>query len=203
MLTFDPEPHVYRWNGRVVPGVTRILTVVERGYGFVDPEILESARSFGKHMHRAIELFNAGELDEEALDPALKPRLDQWKQFLADTGFKVTAGEEAVYHPSLRYAGRLDVRGIWPKRGRDRSWLIDLKSGAVPRSCALQTAGYQSAANEKPRHRAALQLMDDRYNLIIHDDPADFSYFQSALNIFRFQNNGDQQWTLTLPPSQP
>jgi len=190
MLTFEPEPHIYRWKGRVVPGVTRALSVVERGFGFVDPDVLEAARSFGNHMHRAIKLFNDGSLDEEALDPQLKPRLQQWKKFLFDTGFEVTAGEEAVYHHKFGYAGRLDVRGLWEKRGNARLWLIDLKSGAVPRTCQLQTSGYAEAAETKPRFRAALQLMDDRYNLVIHDDPADFNYFISALNVWRFQNNG-------------
>ncbi len=185
MLTFEPVGHVYRYSGRVVPGVTQSLSVVERGFQFVDPGVLEAARQFGTHVHKAIELFNLGVLDEEALDPALAPYLAAWKQFLFDTGFKVLAAEQRVWHPRLKYAGRNDVTGLW----RKRTWLIDLKSGAVPRTCALQTAAYQEAAPEKPQRRAALQLSPGKFNLIEYGrHSGDFAYFISALNCFRFLN---------------
>lgn len=184
MLTFEPAGHVYKYAGRVVPGVTQILSVVERSFAFVDPDLLERARQFGSHVHRMIELYNLGTLDEDALDPALVPYLDTWKRFLLDTGFQVTHGEQAVYHPNLRYAGRLDILGRW----NGKLWMIDLKSGAVPRSCALQTAAYAEACPVRLQKRAALQISADRYNLIPYSDSTDFAFFQSALNVFRYIN---------------
>lgn len=184
MLTFDPTAHRYTYADQTVPSVTQALSIVEKGFGFVDPAVLEAARSFGNHVHRAIELFNLGTLDEDDLDPALVPYLAQWKQFVADTGFEVTAGEQLVYHSKFRYAGRCDVIG----RMRGTSWLLDFKSGAVPATCALQTAGYQQAAPVRPRKRAALQLAPDRYRLIEFSDPADFNYFLSAVNCWRWAN---------------
>lgn len=183
MLTFEESGHVYRYAGKIVPGVTTALSVIEQGFARVDADLIERARQFGQHVHKAIELFNLGELDEDALDFALVPYLNGWKKFLADTGFKVTDGEIALYHPQLRYAGRADIRGTM----RGTSWLIDLKSGAVPKTCGAQTSAYQAAFDGvRPRRRAALQLMPDRYNLIEHRDPADFSLFVSALNCWRF-----------------
>lgn len=184
MLTFEPEGHVYRYAGRIVPGVTQTLSIVEKGFGFVDPLTLERAREFGQHVHKAVELFNDGTLDEDELDPALVPYLAQWKKFLFDTGFEVTQGEQAVYHPSLKYAGRCDILGLWKKK----LWLIDLKSGGVPRSCSLQTAAYANAAPVRPQRRAALQLSGEKYNLIAYSDSADFAYYISALNVFRYIN---------------
>jgi hypothetical protein len=87
-----------------------------------------------------------------------------------------------VYHPQLKYAGRLDIRGIW----NDRTWLIDLKSGAVPKTTALQTAAYREACDVKPERRAALQLSETRYNLIKYSNPADLSFFISALNCYHY-----------------
>lgn len=188
MLTFEPDGHIYRWSGRVVPSVTQALSVIERGFGFVDPERLEIAREFGRHVHKAIELFNADDLNEAQLDAPLVPYLAQWKQFLVDTGFKVEQGEEQVYHPRLHYAGTLDIRGSW----RRKRWLIDLKSGAVPKSVGPQTAGYHGALpiEVRPQKRAALALSATGYRLVYCDDPADFSIFQSALNIYRYQHKG-------------
>jgi len=185
-LTFEEEGHIYRYAGQRVPSVTTALSLIERTFAFVDPGVLEAARAFGRHVHKAIELFNLGTLDEDELDPALAPYLAQWKRFVIDTGFEVHEGEQLVYHPKFRYAGRSDVVGSM----RRSSWLIDLKSGAVPRTCALQTSGYQEATPQKPRKRAALQLAPDRYNLIEYRDPADFNYFISAVNCWRWTNQG-------------
>jgi hypothetical protein len=190
-LTFSSVGHVYKFDGRVVPSVTQVLAPLERSFEYVDPDYLERAREFGQHVHKAIELFNLGELDEVALDPALVPYLEQWKKFIFDTGFEVTENEQAVYHTQLKYAGRLDVRGLM----RKRLYLIDLKSGAVPKTCQLQCAGYVLASEHGARiRRAALQICPNgapRYNLIPYQDPADFSFFQSALNLYRWrENNG-------------
>lgn len=185
MLTFDAGPHVYRWNDTVVPSVTGVLSTLENSFEFVDPGVLEAARAFGRNVHRAIELYNLDELDEEVLDPALVPYLAQWKRFLRDTGFEVTAGEQRVYHTLMRYAGTLDIRGHM----RGRNWLLDLKSGAVPKTAQLQTAGYVLAADvgHHRMKRAALQLSAERYNLIKHEDSADFAYFQSAVNLHHWR----------------
>ena len=179
MIEFEPATHTYRVDGVARPSVTQILRPLESSFAFVDARVLQAAREFGQHVHKAIELFNLGELDEAALDPALAPYLAQWKKFIFETGFEWCTGEQLVYHAKLCYAGRLDMTGIM----RRKVWLIDIKSGAVPKTCALQTAAYQGATSVKVRKRAALQLAPDRYRLIAHEDSSDFAYFQSCLNI--------------------
>lgn len=105
---------------------------------------------------------------------------------MSRTHFKVTHSEERVYHEQLKYAGTLDVLGSW----KGTSWLIDLKSGAVPRSVGAQTAAYREACTAEPQRRMALQLKPNDYKLIPCNDPSDFHLFTSCLNIHNFLNRG-------------
>lgn len=165
-----------------IPSVTQALQVIERGFGFVSQEILDRAREFGRHVHLATHLFDRGQLNEGALDFELRFYLDQYKQFLFDTGAEVIASEEIVYNSIARYAGQLDKRLKWKRT----SWLCDLKSGAIPKTVGPQTAGYQQAAPDRPRKRMCVQLKRHSYKLIMLEDLTDYSYFISALNCHRF-----------------
>lgn len=181
-LTFDAGTHVYRHGGRVVPSVTQVLEVLN-DFEDVHSDRLEAARLRGRHVHAMIDLDNRGELDEEALDGELLPYLNQWRLFLRESGFTVTASELQVYHKTLRYAGTCDTL-----IGHGSSWVLDVKSGAVPRSVGAQLAGYQQALDPKPRRRLCLQLTPDNYRLHECKSLGDFSLFQSCLNVWRFKN---------------
>src|SRR5258708_2729642 len=184
-LTFDLAPHTYRYGGRVVASVTTVLRPIDN-FDRVDPELLERARRFGSHVHQATDLFDRGILDEDELDPGLVPHLNGYKLFLSETGFQVTHSEQQVYNPRQRYAGTLDRQGNWKRT----SWLLDLKSGAVPRSVGLQTEGYRQSLppEERPRRRLCLQLLPNNYKLIACDETSDWSFFVSFLNTYRFLN---------------
>lgn len=182
-LTFDVERHMYRYRDRVVPSVTQILRAIDN-FDHVDPQLLERARQFGQHVHAATDLFDRGVLDEENLDALLLPYLNGYKLFLSQTGFVVTQSEQQIYNPRQRYAGTLDKRGLW----KASTWLLDLKSGGVPRSVGLQTAGYQHACDEKPKRRLCLQLLRNNYKLIKCEESSDWSYFVSYLNVHRFNH---------------
>ncbi len=184
-LTFDALKHMYRADGRAVPSVTQILRPIEN-FDRVDPELLERARQFGSHVHQATDLFDRGILDEENLDLALLPFLNAYKTFLLETGFVVTHSEERVYNPRQKYAGTLDTRGTW----KGSTWLLDKKSGAVPRSVGLQTEAYRMALDpdQRPKRRLCLQLMRNNYRLIKCEEQSDWSYFVSYLNVHRFNH---------------
>lgn len=163
--------------------MTQVLRAIDN-FDRVDPDLLERARIFGHHVHSATDLFDRGILDEENLDPGLLPQLNGYKKFLLETGFVVTHSEQQVYNPRQKYAGTLDTRGTW----KGTTWVLDKKSGAVPRAIGLQTAAYQHACDEKPRRRLCLQLMAHRYRLIKCEDATDWSYFVSYLNVHRFNH---------------
>jgi len=181
VLTFEPLPHIYRLDGQRVPSVTGVLQAITN-FDRVPFDILEAARIFGHHVHKAVDLFNRGVLDETDLDPALVPRLKQYKRFLRESKFQVVHSEEQVAHRTHGYAGTLDIRGMLHRH----SALVDLKSGVVPRSVGPQTAGYQAACEHRPRNRYCLQLMDNDYRLFPLKNGSDFSMFLSCLNVYRF-----------------
>jgi hypothetical protein len=183
-LRLDVVRHIYTFGARIVPSVTQALRVID-SIDRVPPDFLERARVFGRHVHQAIDLYNQRDLDETRLDAALRPRLEQYKKFLAESGFIVATSEQIVYNAALGYAGTLDITGHLNLE----SALIDLKSGAVPRSAGPQTAAYREAIAKpsRPKKRYALQLGDDFYKLIALDEPSDFSNFVSALNVYRYQ----------------
>lgn len=181
-LTFDADTHIYRHGGRVVPSVTHVLEILN-DFSDVHPDHLETARLRGSHVHAMIDLDNRGELDEQALEGELPLYLNQWRTFLNESGFVVTASELRVYHKTLRYAGTCDTL-----IGHGSSWVLDIKSGAMPRSVGAQLAAYQQALDPRPRRRLCLVLGPDNYRLHECKSLADFSLFQSCLNIWRFKH---------------
>ncbi len=182
MLEFEESGHVYRFQGREVPSVTTILASLESFAG-VSAAILEAAREFGQHAHLACHLDNAGELDEESLDPALAPYVVGWRAFKSDTGFAVTSSEVRLYHATHKYAGTADAIGTLG----GKCTVVDIKSGVVPATVGAQLAAYQSAATSAGtpvKRRLCVQLIGDgQYKLHEQKDPADWNLFLSALNI--------------------
>lgn len=179
-LVFEPVGHVYRYGGRVVPSVTQVLEPLQM-LGGVSWDVLEAARDFGTNVHAACHLWNIGELDEETLDPALKPYLVDWREFLSETGFVVRLSETPVYHAKMGYAGTPDVEGDW----QNTTWTLDIKSGVVPWTVGAQLAAYREARIPRPRRRLCVQLTGNGYKLHEQKDPSDFALFTSALNIHR------------------
>jgi hypothetical protein len=182
-LQFDAERHVYRFKGKIVPGVTTVLEPLQLLDG-VPWAVLEAARDFGTNVHLACHLWNMGTLNIEALDRHLLPYLFGWRDFLRDTGFKVRHSEEPVFNAQLGYAGTPDVVGDYAAA----SWVVDIKSGVVPSTVGPQTAAYQNALDPKPRKRLCVQLKaDGGYKMLEQKDAGDFALFVSALNIHKFR----------------
>lgn len=194
-VAFNAERHEYKVGGHIVPSVTQILGILQ-DFGGVSADVLERAADFGRNAHEAVDLANKGVLDEESLDPALVPYLAAWRRFLEDAGATVLASEVRVYHPGQHYAGTLDALVSI----RNKVAVVDVKTGAVPRTVGPQLAAYAEAysANEDNPHairrRLCVQLVGDEalaargYRVHECKDHADWSIFQSCLNIWRFRN---------------
>ena len=188
-LTFDEASHTYRVGGKVWPSVTQVLEPLQFLDG-VPWAVLEAARKFGTHVHQAVHLWNVGNLDEESLDPHLAPYLAGWKKFLADTGAEVVVSERRILNRRLRYAGTLDSVIRW----RQRFHMLDVKSGAMPKTVGLQTAAYREALRSEcgslvlspVRYCVQLTGFGD-YRLHKLTERTDFNYFTSALNVHRWR----------------
>lgn len=190
MLEFIEETHTYLLDGVRIPSVTDCTDLLN-DYSAVPVQVMKAAAEFGQHVHAATELWDQGNLDEGALDPALVPWLAGWKKFVAESGFDVLAVEERVYSAKYRYAGTLDRRGIL----NGKPVIIDIKTPTVvPASAGPQTAGYQQAIEEmhgkKIKGRYAVQLKGDgTYRLYHYADKNDFNTFVSCLNVINWRND--------------
>lgn len=197
-LEFRADDHTYWLDGKRVPNVTRVLSLLT-DYSHIDPAVLANAQQEGVDMHRMVELYVKGELDEPTLPTWLEPRLAAFKRFQAETGFELLASEQRVYHPLHRYAGTLDLVGkmrMPQSRAAQRiTALIDLKrSFYAGRAIGLQTAAYGDAwtasGGVKVTHRFALQLRPGAsYRLQPFDDRGDFAHYLACLMVWRLKES--------------
>lgn len=192
MLTFNEELHEYRWNGVVVPSVTTIIASLY-DFSFVSEVNMEKACRRGTEVHRACELYDQGALNEDGMHLwAWIEYFNAYKRFRAETGFVPEVNEQRIYHPQLKYAGSLDLRGLL----NDRPSIIDIKTTAsLSPAIGVQLAGYEQGVvseadykGEKKYQRFALQLRPDgTYRLQPYTDQTDWSVFVGLLNAYNWK----------------
>ncbi len=179
-LSFDDATHTYRFEGRVVPGVTGVLAPLSN-FDRVPPAVLAAASSFGSAVHLACELDDLGQLDEATLDPALLPYLQGWRAFSAEHEVRWVHIERQVYHPVMGYAGTLDRLGLVD----GLMTVLDIKSSVqLYPSVGPQLAAYQAAADVQTVQRMGVQLKPDgSYVAKVYSDPTDWPLFCSLLTV--------------------
>ncbi len=103
-IVFNEEEHRYFIDGIEVPSVTQILKIIQKPYG------TEYDMQRGRAVHRAIELYEKGILDETTLSPEVEKYLEQYLQFKKDAKIKkFKAVEKKVGSKELMYAGTIDA----------------------------------------------------------------------------------------------
>lgn len=173
-LTFDPDAHIYRWNGRTVRSVTQII----KAAGLIDDTwFTDFARERGKAVHKAIFLDIMGDLHVDSLHPVVKPYVEGWLEFKAFARIKPLPEycEWRGYNPVYNYAGTMDVFCLF----NGRYSIIENKTGDENYS-QYQTAGYANIpeiAAFAP-DRFLLRLKNKGMpNLKPFRDPTDFDRF--------------------------
>jgi hypothetical protein len=193
VLQFDRATHTYTLDGVKVPSVSQILKPL---YSFdgIPLSVLNAKAALGTRIHRACELLDNDDLDEEsdagraALEP-IAGYLAAYKNFKRDKRLVILANEQLLHHPVHRYAGQIDRSYAF-----DGSvWDVDLKSTvSMSPIVGLQTAAYSEMLKAGGRlqtaKRGALQLFPDgKYKLHEFTDPGDFAVFISLLTVKRFK----------------
>lgn len=133
---FNSDKHVYTLDGVALPSVTSIL----KAEGLMgDMQFAtEWHMDRGTHVHRTIELYLSGTLNEETLDPQLRPYLSAFKAFMAATGFEVYGYETQMFHPMYRYAGTPDLWGLLD----GKLTVFDIKTGVSAAWHKAQCGAY-------------------------------------------------------------
>lgn len=186
-IEFDKDQHAYRVNGRAVPSVTQVLVPLDLLEG-IPLATLEHARIRGQHVHEAMALLVRDALDWDSLDPQLRPYIEGGRRFLEESGITVIASEYRVACARLRCAGTLDLLGHW----RKSEALIDFKATAtLPPSVGPQTSAYDrlytATYGGRSRRRYCVLLKPNDYKVYPLTDPADWSIFQSCLNLIHWK----------------
>lgn len=184
-LQFDATEHRYTLAGKPLPSVTQILAIAN-DFDRVPQAILENARDRGERLHQAINLYNRDELDYDSLDDETRAGVHAWDRFINESGAAVIASEQPIYHSKLGYAGTPDTVLYW----NNRTVIPDIKASfTVPRTVGPQTRAYAEAYRDQygllPA-RYCIHIKDGKYTAHRRDDPADWSVFLSALNLFHF-----------------
>lgn len=139
-LQFQEEAHLYSVDGEgILPSITGILkaegiTSYQNGN--------EWAMTRGTWIHRTVELFEEGTLDEESLGVRLRPFLDSYRSWRAAVNFVSEVVEVPLWHPLLKYAGIPDLIG----RLNGKPHIVELKSGARRAGDRVQVGGQAELA---------------------------------------------------------
>lgn len=184
-LTFDPEGHAYRLDGRAILSVTQVLDLA----GLSGGPWPEGSAARGTAVHLATEYDDIGDLDELSVDPAIAGYLDGWRRFVLESRYVGRLIEHRAYHPTYLYAGTIDREGYIDG---SKHVLIDIKSGVEQPSHAIQLAAYAFLLDGPHRYeRLAVHLRPDgSYRARTFDRmklAGDFALFVSALNVARWK----------------
>lgn len=146
----------------------------------------EYSRTRGSYIHKAIHLYDIGDLDEENLDPVIVPYLGAWKKFLKESKFEVIDSEVRLYSETYRLTGMPDKVGLL----NGKPTILDNKSGAIAPWTALQLAFYELLSGS-PHKRVAVQLKPNgKYRLAPEfKDRSDRGTVLSILNVYRWKKN--------------
>jgi len=179
------DDHIYYVDGVKTPSVTQILTA------HLDIEFYHKTDHYkdrGSEVDRCCVLEMNGCLDWDSMDRRVRPYVEQFKRFLATTGFKPLLHHAYIYNEQFGYAGELDLFGFFEASPGQKA-LIDMKTGSPMAYYALQTAMYGMGVVETYSDLAGLTFADvDRYGLYLgpkkyklvkHDRAIDFAYAQS------------------------
>lgn len=196
MLTFDSAAHAYYWHGQRVPGVTSLLQPIH-DFSRVPRDVLEAAQRRGTYVHAMTELYDLGELDEDAnaavADGAYVGYLQAWKRFVAEYEPNWIDIESMGYSLAYGYAGTWDRRGTLG-RTRPGPALIDIKTSGDPAfAWGVQTAAYRQIAMEREPSaaldlRATVQLhADGTFDFLPWTEPDDWRAFHALLTVHQWR----------------
>lgn len=176
--SFVYENHQYH-----SPDGTELLSVtdvVKTGLGIYQYKRANAAAEKGTQIHKALQYFDEDDLNEDNLDPIIKPYLEQYKLAKQEKGIVRIQNEIRRYSPKYLFAGCIDL--ICKIDGKYS--IMDFKTGKKESvSWKWQLAAYEELMKEEigPMDRYALHLSDTNYNLIKYEEENNFREFLSLM----------------------
>lgn len=152
-------------------------------------------RDLAAELGTAVHDAAAALLDPETVEPAIRPRLLQFRQWLGSSNAEILGAEFQCWNLTVGYAGTADLLVRFPN---GQVWLVDLKTGkGVYSEHALQLIAYRQAefvgADDvidggltellhQVRGMAVLHLADDHWEFrAMRDDAETWRAFRGLL----------------------
>jgi hypothetical protein len=166
VYTYDEETHTHRIGGEVVPGITTCIKPLT-SYDAIPPAVLQAACDWGTAVHKTVELFCKGTLDEDQLDPALALVLTGFNRWADEVGILPCdfVVETPMGDPSLMFAGIpdliLDGKLIVEVKTRPVNMLTDSIQTAAQEALWKKNGGQRTKEYE---HRVLTLNVDGSYH---------------------------------------
>ena len=188
-LQFDPQPHIYRLDGRVIPGVTSVLSAA----GMVSlPQFCDARvarkRMVGRDVHAlCARLDLLGKINWKKLDPEIHGFTYAYSAFLraAKPVWELVEAHVLIQAAGLVCGGTLDRAGMI----FGEPWIVDLKTTAQAQPhWGLQLAGYSLGLNMptvRPfrwRRGALILRRCGTFRMVEYADVTDAAVFLAALS---------------------
>lgn len=190
ILQFDPAPHLYRKDGRIIPSVTAALSEAKIiDYSRIPVTVLEAAAARGTLVHKIAELavteWRDGAIDPASIRPEEQGYLDATRRFIDATGFQARLTECRIYSPDWNYAGTFDAMG----ESRGDEILVDWKSGEPTDEHGIQIDAYAHGTGEPRRYRRWVVYLrrDGTFKIRPETPIGSLAVFASAVNCLNYR----------------
>jgi len=188
-LEFDETKHEYRMDGRSVPSVTRILSVVQ-DFSAVPPDKLQIAQEWGTAVHLYLRLYDDGTLDLKKADPRILPIIESWERMKVARGWvDPVISEQPFYSARYGYAGTPDRLF----KAGSKYTLLDIKTGKG-NFANMQTAAYLQLIKEDYANLNQVERMKVHFDFdgkmkseIYQNFKADFNDFLCCAHVFKLR----------------
>lgn len=183
MLTFDAEKHHYFWNKVRVPGISEIIKTVGLGRDYAGVDTFYRDR--GIAVHKCIEFYLNGTLDELTVDPVCVPYLDAFKEWAFYKDVLMLNTEKMLYSVEYNFAGTLDLIA--------HDWIYDYKCSKNPDPVSeIQGSAQRILAGEYSNRNhpfSVLQLPGNGPAKEIHYEAGPELWF-ATLELFHWKTKG-------------
>lgn len=197
-LTFEPEGHIYKLDGKRVISLTQILDAAGLvDYSGIAPEVLANKAKFGTKVHEYCLWLDQNELDMDDLKPypTYWNRVEGWRQFAEDFNFvcdmKWCEVPCAVKVNGMTFAMTVDRFGFTGPAADPVPTIVEIKTCADREfhhqvQTAAQTIPFRGDGSV-PVKRGAVYLLDKPnaskklYFYQPHEDRMDEKIFMAAL----------------------
>lgn len=181
VLTLEQPAHIYRVDGREVPGVTTTLRNAGiLDYSMIPQDVLERAGRRGSAVHQAMHFYAKGTLDTSSLTAEVAGYVAAGIRFHEESGLVPANAEKIVYNSQHDYAGMFDLDCVI----QDELWLIDYKTGLVLDGHRAQLAAYANCRPKPRRYRRATVKLSEDGTYRVHQYPR--ADFDRDLDLFLF-----------------